>query len=124
MKKSTLIIYKWTFAIMFSGLTILSGCKKTYTENYKDLLGTWVSTDLTDTIQFTTDHDLYKLYSGKPDHFDYGLKKDIITIRYNGAMYIYIFPTNHAYKLNGNELTIDFRPDCFGFRRQEIKFIR
>ena len=105
-------------------LTIIavSSCKKN--NDYKKLLGTWISTDLVDTINFTSDHDFYKMFSGFNDHFDYSSSDEIITIRYNGINKIAVLPTTRPYQINGNELTIDFRPDCYGFRGQEIKFIK
>ena len=101
---------------------LLSGCEKNNSDINKTLLGTWISTDLVDTIEFTTDKDFYKRIYSIKDHFDYSLKQDSITMRYNGVLYIYVLPTTHKYKINGDLLTIDFRPHCYGFREQEIQF--
>ena len=106
-------------------LTItIAGCEKERTIDYKDLLGKWVSADLTDTIDFASDNDLYKSFSGFRDHFDYSLKPDSITIKYNGVLYILTRPATYFCKLDGDELTIDFRPQCYGFRTERIKFNR
>ncbi|HEY5124513.1 MAG TPA: hypothetical protein VIK14_12340 [Ignavibacteria bacterium] len=111
--------------IVFSIITI-SGCEKSNINDYKNFLGTWISTDLVDTIDFTTDHDFYKLFSGLNDHFLYSSTRDSITIDYNGVLqpFIYVFPETFFYQLQGNELTIDFNKACYGFRTQEIKFVR
>ena len=103
-------------------LLILSSCEKKPTDN-KNLLGTWISTDLIDTVEFRTDHDFYKTVGIPHDHFDYCTIGDSMTIRYNGALYIYVLPKNHFYNLNGNSLTIDLN-NCYGFRNQIITFLR
>jgi hypothetical protein len=111
-------------SLIVIALTIIgvSGCKKT--EDYKKLLGTWISTDLVDTINFASEHDLYKMFIVSNDHFNYSSSDGSITIQYNGFLKILVQPTTHHYQLKGNELTIDFRPHCYGFRNQEINFIK
>jgi hypothetical protein len=110
--------------IMISLALILTSCKKSNITNSGELLGTWISTDLTDTLEFTSDNDFYKMFSGVKDHFNYSLSDDSITIAYNGMMFILVMPSTHRYYLNGDNLSIDFRPQCYGFRDQEIRFIR
>jgi hypothetical protein len=104
-------------------LLVISGCEKKTADNSKKLLGTWISTDLTDTIEFRTEHDLYKSVGIPWDHFDYSVSGDSITIHYNGVMFILVKPSNHYYTFNGNTLTIDLR-NCYGFRSQIITFNR
>jgi len=103
---------------------LISGCEKESTHDYRNFLGTWISTDLTDTVEFTSDNDFYKMFSGVKDHFDYTLSDDSITIGYNGMLFILVLPSTHPYQIKGDELTIDFSPQCYGFRNQVIKFIR
>lgn len=125
-KKGKLKHFLSQIVIALTIITI-SGCEKNNSNNYNTFLGTWISTDLADTIEFTSDHDLYKMYSGVNDHYDYSLSRDSILIQYNGMYipFIYIgIPKNHFYKLNGDELTIDFRPNCFGFNSQVIRFLK
>jgi hypothetical protein len=43
--------------IMFLIIFTISGCEKYSSNNYKNIIGTWVSTDLPDTIEFTKYHD-------------------------------------------------------------------
>jgi hypothetical protein len=100
-----------------------TNCKKS-ARNDGALLGKWISTDLVDTIEFSSEKSLCKMFSGVKDYFDYSLSGDSITIRYNGKNYILVSPTTHFYQIKNNELTIDFRPSCYGFRGQETKFIR
>jgi len=47
--------------ILFISISFLASCEKTTS---KDLIGIWISTDLVDTIEFTGDKDLYKMFSG------------------------------------------------------------
>lgn len=103
-----------------------SGCGKSSTNNNNTFLGTWISTDLVDTLDFTSDHDFYKMLSGLNDHFLYSSTRDSITITYNGVLqpYIYVTPETFYYQLKENDLTIDFNKACYGFREQAIKFIR
>jgi hypothetical protein len=119
-------IYSWKLIIpglclLFTGITCFTSCEKVTPE---DLIGTWISVDLADTIEFTTDRDLYKMFSGVRDHFDYTLGNDKIKIGYSGMLYILVTPTFHEYKFKNELLTIDFRPGCYGFRSQEITFKR
>jgi hypothetical protein len=122
MKKYISNILQIVLSLTFFAL--ISGCEKSHKDDYKPFLGTWISTDLADTIEFTTDKDFYKMVSGVRDHFDYNLAKDKITIHYNGMQFIMVIPSTHRYELNGDQLTIDFRPSCYGFREQQVHFTR
>ena len=102
-------------------VSLNTSCKKITPD---DLMGKWISTDLVDTIEFTSEKDLYKMFSGVRDHFEYTLLDDKIKIGYNGMLYILVPPTIHNFELKGNQLTIDFRPHCYGFRSSEITFKR
>ena len=99
---------------------MISGCEKNNTNDFRNFLGTWVSKDLSDTLDFRDEHDLFS----NGDHYDYSLSKDSITIRYNGRLFIYVNPTTHFCQINGNKLTIDFRPQCYGFRNEKVEFER
>jgi hypothetical protein len=109
-----------SIVLIIVGLTLIPGCNKESKFNNNDLLGTWWSTDSIDYLDFKSETDLYKNW----DHFNYSLFQDSITVQYSGVLYIYVKPTTHHYTLKGNELTIDFKPSCYGFRAREIKFIR
>jgi hypothetical protein len=106
-------------SLLLISIAYITSCEKI---SSKDLIGTWISTDLADTIDFTTDKDLYKLFSGVRDHFDYSLGNDKIKIGYRGMLYILVTPTYHDFRFKNDQLTIDFRPACYGFRSQEITF--
>jgi len=102
-------------------------CKKNSVRNDELLLGTWISTDNIDTIEFTSVHDLYKIISDVKDHYDYSLTGDSILITYNGINMplIYLGPSKMRFcQLNGNDLTIDFRNAYYGFSNQIILFHR
>jgi hypothetical protein len=113
---------KWFILFAFMLLAILS-CEKNSSENVKSFLGTWVSTDLVDTLEFTTENDFYKNVSVPKDHFNYKVSADTISIQYNGFLKILVQPTNHFYKFNGDLLTINLE-NCYGFRNQTISFTR
>jgi hypothetical protein len=121
MNKINLI--QWISLILIV-LTIIgvSGCKK---DDYnKTLLGPWVSKDLIDTLDFTSNTSFNKMYSGSPDYFTYRSSKDSITIQYSGKLFIYVVPTTHHFQLIDQELTIDFSNGCYGFRKQIINFTK
>jgi hypothetical protein len=121
--KTKKVIFWFPLFVIILAVTV-SSCEKSNTSDYRKLIGSWISTDLIDTIDFTSDKDLYKMYSGIKDHFDYSLSRDSIIIQYNGFRKILVQPTIHFYSLKTDELTIDFGPGCYGFREQKITFIR
>lgn len=126
MKKGKLICCISQIVIALAIITI-SGCEKSNTNDYKKFLGIWISNDLLDTIEFTSDHDLYKMISGFNDHFIYSSTSDSITIDYRGRQLPYIYqglPTSSFYQLKENELTINFIRPPYAFRQQETIFIR
>ena len=104
-----------------------TNCKKSELKtNQEELLGTWVSIDKTDTLEFTSENDFYKSNGDmSSDHYDYELFNDSIEIRYNGILFILVHPTNHKYSINNNQLTIDFSNKmCYGFNAQEISYTK
>ncbi len=119
--------YWFPFILTAITFIMISSCEKKSTDDKGSLLGSWVSTDLADTIEFSSYHDLFKLIYGVRDHYDYSLSKDSILIQYSGMLLPFAYigpPKDHFYQLNGEKLTIDFRPYCFGFLSQTIIFIR
>ena len=104
-------------------LVVISGCNKF---NQNEILGTWISTDKTDTLEFVDNSNFYKSSKYmRHEHYDYHLYKDSIEIRYSGTLMILVQPTKHKYYLDNNTLTIDFRNKiCYGFNSAEITFIK
>ena len=98
----------------------MSSCKKTISNDYRQFLGTWISTDFIDTLNFASEHN----FSKNRIQFNYSISRDSISIQYNGPLMIYVKPSNHFYILKGNELTINTSQGCYGFRQQETIFIR
>jgi len=113
MKKESLIL------LLLFGIFFFSNCEK----KIPNLNGIWVSTDPVDTIRFTSDRDFYRGLSHQ-SHFNYSLSKDSITIQYEGVLFIYVKPSTHSVRINENQLTIDFRPYCYGFPSQKITYNR
>jgi hypothetical protein len=111
------------FLFVISVLTflIISNCEKNTSSSYANLIGTWISSDLADTIEFRTENDFYKTVGIHNDHFNYSLSKDFITIQYNGVLKVLIQPTNHEYSLTGDKLIINLK-NCYGFRSDIITF--
>jgi hypothetical protein len=106
---------------------IFLGCKKDQgISNQDQILGTWISVDKIDTLNFVDRTNLWRsdinMYS---DHYDYQLINDSIKIGYSGKLYIYVLPTKHRYYLNGNNMSIDFSNRlCYGFDLRVINYIR
>jgi hypothetical protein len=120
---------KLSFCLAFAIILLVIGstnCKKSNSLN-DELLGKWISADLVDTLEITTEHDLYKMVLGVKDHYSYSLSGDSILITYNGlAMpYIFIGPSKKRfYELDGPDMKIDFRNAYYGFSNQLIFFHR
>jgi hypothetical protein len=120
MKK--LIEIKWILILILNISTIgIFSCKKDSSNDFKNLHGTWISSDLVDTIEFRSEHDLYKTVGIPKDHFYYSITGDSMTIQYKGALFILVQPTNHNFRIEDGILTLNLK-DCYGFRNQEITF--
>jgi len=108
-------------------VTFLTSCSKNELKtNQKELIGTWISTDKSDTLYFTTKTDFYQSNGHMfLDHYDYELLKDSIQIAYRGKLYIYVLPTLHKYSMINSKLTIDFsNVQCYGFPLKEITYTK
>jgi hypothetical protein len=119
-------------AIIFKSFYILivlalASCEKDQDSSSQDhILGTWISEDNNDILNFVDSANFLKSnINMQSDHYDYQLINDSIMIGYSGRLYIYVVPSMHKYLLNGNNLTIDFRNrHCYGFDSQEINYTR
>lgn len=121
------MVYYLVLILILGTIITISGCKKNNKSEISDLTGTWISTDLQDTLDFTSDQDLYKIIYGVPDHYGYSIIGDSIKIEYSGSIMPYIYipqPYNRFFQRSGNSLSIDFRPPLFGFRSQVLSFKR
>ncbi len=86
-------------------------------------IGTWISTDLTDTLCFENEAEFIRLRAtGFYDYFDYSYTKDSITVAYTGPMKILTRPTTHRYILENGKLMIDFTNECFGFDKKVMNY--
>jgi len=125
--KKLLTVYRTHQILIFIAIIAISACKKTDKSNNGDLLGEWVSTDLIDTLSFTSDKDSYKNLNGVADHYIYNIIDDSIKFEYSGVLmpYIYIGPSpKYVFQLSKDNLTIDVRPQYMGFRPQIVTFNR
>lgn len=110
------------FTIFLIALTFL-GCEKDpLALSQKKILGTWISINKTDTLDFVDKDSFYKSsFSLHYDHFSYRLDADSMKIGYSGILFILIVPTKHKYSLDGNTITIDFNNEnCYGFSQREV----
>ena len=111
---------KFLLFILFICASVLVSCSDDNTSQQR-ILGTWISTDKKDTLNFVDNNSFYK----NQDHYDYKLFRDSIEIRYNGMLDVYVHPTKHKYSLNQNTLIIDLSNTfCYGFDLQKMTFIR
>lgn len=111
-------------SIILLVITLISCEKIEVIINQDKILGTWISIDNSDTLDFTDCKNFYRstLYM-RYDHYDYQLYTDSIKIGYRGKYYILVIPTKHKYNLDGNNLTIDFTNKiCYGFGSQVITY--
>ena len=115
-----------TFIIFLLAVTLLllSGCEKTVTGD--DLNGEWVAGTIKDTLYIIDDSNFF--HSSKNmhyDHYDYSVQGDSLEIGYSGMMMILVKKTKHRFKLDGDELTIDFSNKlCFGFPKEKLMYRR
>jgi hypothetical protein len=109
-------------ALMFVLSLIFLSCEK----NQEKLLGKWVSTDKSDTLDFVDESNFYKSsINMRYDHYDYQLFKDSIKIGYRGKLYVLVTPTFHRYFIDGGNLVIDFsNKSCYGFPLQELTYTK
>jgi hypothetical protein len=110
------------FLFLIFTIVLASGCRKDdEIVNREKILGTWISEDQIDTLDFTDKANFYK----NGDHFDYTLYNDSIEVAYSGELYILVMPSKHKYQLTGDNLIIDFSNRyCFGFDREVEHFTR
>jgi len=108
-------------------LIIVLGCDKESEISTKDkIIGTWISADKSDTLDFVDIESFYKSSAIMTyDHYDYELFNDSIKIGYSGRIYILVTPTIHSYNLSGVKLTIDFsNKQCYGFGLEQIDYYK
>lgn len=120
--------YKSILSLILLILIIfLTNCSKDeIVKNQKELLGTWISVDKSDTLEFTSANDFYKSNGNMvSDHYDYELFQDSLKIGYNGIQYILVEPTMYKYSIDNDNLTIDFsNKQCYGFPLQKMIYIK
>ena len=111
------------FSLVFA-ITLISCEEQILDRNQETILGTWISVNNTDTLDFVNDSSFYRSsLNMRYDHYDYKLYRDSIKIRYRRKLYIYVYPTKHKYSIDKNTLIIDFtNKNCYGFSRQVITF--
>lgn len=111
---------KLSLLVLLISFVALISCRDD-TVNQQNILGTWISIDKKDTLNFVDNNNFYK----NRDHYDYKPSRDSIEIRYNGMLDVYVHPTKHKYSLDHNALIIDLsNTSCYGFDLQKMTFIK
>ena len=107
-------------------ISLVSCNKEVNLSNNVKIIGTWISTDKSDTLDFVNGSEFYKSAIGfRNDHYKYHLDNDSIQIDYAGIRMPATVRTTHKYNLNGNNLTIDFtNKGCFGFEMNVMEYIK
>jgi len=110
------------FLFLIFTIVLTSACRKDdETVNRERILGTWISEDQNDTLDFTDQSNFYR----NGDHFDYTLYYDSIEVAYSGRLFILVMPSKHKYQLTGDNLMIDFsNRNCYGFDMKVEHFAR
>ena len=104
---------------------IMWSCEKESNLPDGKFIGTWISTNTQDNLNFLSDSVFTKQFYDGLDHpFIYSYTYDSITIQYKGPLYILVLPTTHHYEFKEKELLIDFANGCYGFDKKVIKYIR
>ena len=100
--------------------------KESDTSIQNTIIGTWISADKSDTLDFVDKESFYMSNANmRYDHYDYELINDSIKVEYNGRLYILVTPTIHQYLLLGDKLSIDFsNKQCYGFEFQKIDYYK
>jgi hypothetical protein len=91
-----------------------------------NLHGTWISVDKSDTLNFVDATGFYHSNTSMHhDRYDFQILGDSLKIGYSGNQYIYVVPSKHKYRLDGDKLSIDFsNKPCYGFDLELIKFVK
>ena len=105
-------------------LSLLAGCEKTVTGD--DLKGEWVAGTIKDTLYIIDNSNFFHSSENmRYDHYDYSVQGDSLEIGYSGMMMVLVKKTKHRFKLDGDDLMIDFSNEfCFGFPKEKIMYRR
>jgi len=117
---------RFTSLIIFT-IILIFGCEEESKLTTEDkIIGTWISEDKSDTLDFVDYESFYKSSVNiRYDHYDYTLLDDSIGIAYSGRLFIQIAPTIHSYNLSNVKLTIDFsNKQCYGFGLEQIDYYK
>lgn len=118
--KKLILIALFVFASI--SMLNLSSCEEKKIPDGR-FIGTWISSDLTDTLRFNDDNKFIRFRkTGFYDFFDYSYTEDSITIKYTGPNKILCIPTTHRYTLKSGQLMIDFTNECYGFESRVINY--
>jgi hypothetical protein len=115
--RSILVISIATIVVLFNSCSKEARLKE-------EIIGTWISIDNIDTLDFISDEIFLKNFSWSMERYSYDINRDNITINYSGSLYILTLPTTHHIEIEDNTMSIDFSNGSYGMRKQEILFER
>lgn len=111
------------FSLIIALLMVSVSCEKE--KKYPDgrFIGTWISSDMQDSLIFISDDILmHPAADGIQHTYIYSFTNDSITIQYKGPYFILVEPSTHHYILARDNLEIDFTNGGYGFDRDVIEF--
>ncbi|MFV0591412.1 MAG: hypothetical protein ACK5M7_08510 [Draconibacterium sp.] len=109
-------------SLFILAVALLSSCSKSELElNREQIIGVWLATEISDTLEFTSDQVVYK--NSIP--FKYYLEEDSIQMQYAGPLYIASHPFKLKYSLREDVLSI-FCPyeNCYGYNSELVEYHR
>lgn len=99
---------------------LLNSCSKEASLN-EEIIGTWVSLDHIDTLDFISNEAFTKNFNDGLMHpYTYEIQLDSIKIKYNGYNFVLTIPSTHHLDILDDVLSIDFSNGSYGMRQQEI----
>ena len=91
----------------------------------EELIGTWISKDAKDTLEFVDYSTFTKnSYNGWQHSYNYDIEADSIGIEYYGPNDILILPSTHHFAIDGNLFSLDFSNYCYGFEIKNYEFLK
>ena len=99
-------------SILLMLFLIINGCQKEDQASQK-FKGSWVTTDLSDTMIFLTNASIYRPHNNYYDLYGYYFTSDSITIHYTGPDKIFVLPMVSKYLFVQDTLIINYKSNYY-----------
>ena len=99
-------------SILLALFLIFNGCQKDYHSSQR-FIGSWVTTDLSDTMIFLTNTSIYRPHNNYYDLYGYSYTTDSITIHYTGPDKILVLPMVSKYLFVQDTLMINYKSNYY-----------